>query len=185
MRTRSLVTTLNKFPVAEKFIVNRSPIFVNFNTGTVVPVEQGQADGSVLIAHNGSLVYFATIVNDVYAYYLTGRKGGAIGPTWPTPGQFPVSQAALNQITGFAGKTFVDDIALAIEVKTAWVELSTLPRSAGLHPDDGAGAGLQHFEPELVGADGRDEDGQSRTIGHSRRRQRERPSRDDLGDVRA
>jgi hypothetical protein len=127
VRTRSLVTTLNKFPVAEKFIVNRSPIFVNFNTGTVVPVEQGQADGSVLIAHNGSLVYFATIVNDVYAYYLTGRKGGAIGPTWPTPGQFPVSQAALNQITGFAGKTFVDDIALAIEVKTAWVESSTLP----------------------------------------------------------
>jgi hypothetical protein len=95
-----------------------------------VDVEQGQADGSVLQAQTGSLVYFATMVNDVYAYFLTGVKDGAI-----TPGtSFPTSSADLAQITSFAsghGVTFPDPNALAIEVKSAWVEASTVPNPTG------------------------------------------------------
>src|SRR5262249_48538213 len=114
VRTKAFVQTLAKANVLQKFIINKQIIFVNFRTGAVVPVEQGQADGSVLLTHNGSLVYFATIVNDVYAYYLTGRKDGAIPPAYPSSGPdtglFPTTQAGLNQITGFAGKQFVDNV---------------------------------------------------------------------------
>ncbi len=74
-----------------------------------------------------SLVYYGIAVNDVYAYFLTGVKAGAI-----TPGtSFPTTAADLAQITGFAashgGVTFPDPNALAVVVKTAWVEASTLP----------------------------------------------------------
>jgi hypothetical protein len=94
----------------------------------VVPVEQGQGGGSaVLMSQNCSLVYYGISVNDVYAYFLTGVKQGAI-----TPGTtFPTTAADLAQITGFAAShrdvTFPDPNALAVVVKTAWVEASTLP----------------------------------------------------------
>jgi hypothetical protein len=79
------------------------------------------------MSQNCSLVYYGISVNDVYAYFLTGVKDGAI-----TPGTtFPTTAADLAQITGFAaahgGVTFPDPNALAIVVKTAWVEAPTLP----------------------------------------------------------
>ncbi len=126
---------LNRPLVAHKFIINNFPIFLD-PAGNIIDVEQGQADGSVLQAQNGSLVYFATMVNDVYAYFLTGIKDGAI----PSPGgdqtkaQFPTKQTDLNAIIAFAqahGKSsFVDADALAIEVKTSWVEASSLPNAS-------------------------------------------------------
>jgi hypothetical protein len=124
---------VNPALAVRKFIINNRPVFVN-QSGNVVDVEQGQADGSVLMAQNGSLVYFATTVNDVYAYFLTGIKDGAI----PSPGgnqlnaQFPTTAADLTAITTFAaahGKTFPDGKALAVEVKTSWVEASNLPNA--------------------------------------------------------
>ena len=95
--------------------------------GNVADVDSGQAgDSGVLEAQNGSLVYYVTMVNDVYAYFLTGVKKGAITAT-----QFPTSTTQLNQIIAFAianGKPspspFPDPEALAIEVKTSWVEAS-------------------------------------------------------------
>jgi len=111
--------------MVQKFILNKVPFFLD-PFGNVVEVEQGQADGSILMAQNGSLVYFQSMVNDVYAYFLTGVKDGQISPGT----QFPTTQAQLNQIITFAsahGKTFPDPDALAIELKTAWVEAAGLP----------------------------------------------------------
>jgi hypothetical protein len=110
---------------AQRFIINGNPILIDPNGG-VIDTEEGQADGGVQLAQNGSLVYYVTMVNDVYAYFLTGTKDLQIN----TNNQFPTSQADLNQITAFAlahGKTFVDADALAIEVKSAWVEAGGLP----------------------------------------------------------
>lgn len=127
---------LNPALTVQKFTVGKNIIFLN-GLGTVVPVEQGQSDGSVLEAQkptnlpNGSLVYYALMVNDVYAYFLTGSKDNKI---LPTPATFPTTQAGLNQVTAFAAaqnppKTFPDANALAIEVKTSWVLASSLPNN--------------------------------------------------------
>ena len=108
---------------------NQGPLFLD-SLGNNVAVEQGQADGSVLMAQNGSLVYYKSTVNDVYAYFLTGVKDGAILPGT----QFPATTAELTQIQAFAsahGKPspnpFPDPKALTVEIKTAWVEAAGLP----------------------------------------------------------
>ncbi len=118
---------------AEKFIINGFPIFIDPSLA-VVDVEQGEAVGSnpigsgVLEAQTsagGSLVYYATIVNDVYAYFATGVKDHVISAT-----QFPTTAGDLSNITSFAsahGETFPDPNALAIEVKSAWVVAAGLP----------------------------------------------------------
>lgn len=105
--------------------------FVFFDqNGNTIEVEQGQAGGGgVLLAQNGSLVYYAGMVNDVYAYLLTGTKNGGITPA---PTQFPTTQAALDKIVDFAalhGRTFPDPEALAIEVKSSWIETTGLDTS--------------------------------------------------------
>jgi hypothetical protein len=119
--------------VVQKFLIDGIPIFIDPSLA-VIDVEQGQADSSVLEAQaaaNGSLVYYATMVNDVYAYFLTGVKDGAITTT--TPGQFPTTAADLNSTIAFAmahGKgspPFPDPHALAIEVKSSWVAAAGLP----------------------------------------------------------
>lgn len=115
----------------QRFMVNGRPVFID-PSGNVIDTEEGQADGGVLITQSNSLVYYATMVNDVYAYFLTGNKNGAI----PPPGgnvsnaQFPTTQNELNAITALAtahAHTIPDGIALAVEVKSAWVESSTVP----------------------------------------------------------
>lgn len=108
--------------IAQKFMVNGKTIFLN-TSGGQIDVEQGQADDGVLIAQNGSLIYYVTMVNDVYAYFLTGTKNGGITPA---PTQFPTNGNDLAKIVNFAqtskGVTFPDPNALAIEVKSAWIE---------------------------------------------------------------
>jgi hypothetical protein len=96
--------------------------------GTVLGFEEAQActDG-VLMAQNGSLVYYAIFVNDVYASFMAGTKTGGITPT---PIQFPTTASDLAKITAFnGGKAFPDANALAVEVKTAWVEATGLDAS--------------------------------------------------------
>jgi hypothetical protein len=121
-------------PMVQKFLIDGIPIFIDPSLA-VIDVEQGQAGGSGVLeaqtAANGSLVYYATMVNDVYAYFLTGVKDGAI--TTATPNQFPTVQSDLDQTTAFAmahGKPnppFPDPNALAIEVKSSWVLAAGLP----------------------------------------------------------
>ena len=102
-----------------KIVVNGRTLFLD-SAGDAVGVELGQADGSVLLTAGGKLVYYALSVNDVFAYFLTGQKSGAISAT-----KFPTTPANLTDIQNFAlthAKTFPDAHALAVELKSAWVE---------------------------------------------------------------
>lgn len=111
----------------QKFVIDHLPVFTD-PEGNVVQVEEGQADGTALLAQNGSLIYYAITVNDVYAYFLTGAKDHQI-----TPGtSFPVNQQDLSAITSFAAahnKILPDTTALAIEIKTSWIEAANLPNA--------------------------------------------------------
>ncbi|HEV2853698.1 MAG TPA: hypothetical protein VHC97_12920 [Thermoanaerobaculia bacterium] len=93
--------------------------------GNFPETEQGQADGNVLMAQNGSLVYYALTVNNVFALYRT-----MLGASVPAGTKFPVTQADLDAITNFAAANgqppVIDSEALAIEIKTSWIESSSL-----------------------------------------------------------
>jgi len=111
---------------AYKFMIGKTPIFLDAN-GEVIDTAVGQAgsDG-VLEAQNGSLVYYVTMANDVFAYFLTGTKTGGIKPA---PTQFPTTQPELDKIIAFAashGKKFLDPQALTIEVKSSWIDINLL-----------------------------------------------------------
>jgi hypothetical protein len=139
--TRSEINPL----IVQKFIIDGIIVFID-PTLAVIITEQGQAgDASVLQAQttaNGSLVYYSTMVNDVYAYFLTGQKdcitnpGGAgafCSTTTATDNEFPTTSTDLTNVMNYAaahGKaasTFPDQNALAIEVKSSWVMASSLP----------------------------------------------------------
>ena len=93
--------------------------------GTFPETEQNQADGNVLMAQNGSLVYYALTVNNVFALYRTMQ-----GANVPAGTKFPVNQADLDAIESFAAANghspVIDSEALAIEIKSAWIESSSL-----------------------------------------------------------
>ncbi|MCA9044589.1 MAG: hypothetical protein KDA69_09735 [Planctomycetaceae bacterium] len=91
--------------------------------------ETGQAGGGgTLMAQSGSLLYYGLHVNNVYAYFLTGQKTGALPQT-----TFPTTAADLAAINKYAGFTLPDGQALSLELKTSWVEAETL-ESIGLDP---------------------------------------------------
>ncbi len=93
--------------------------------GNFTELEQGQADGGVLMTQKGSLVYYSTTVNNVFALYRT-----MLGSTIPPGTKFPVTQTELDLITDFAADSgqppVIDSEALAIEIKTSWVEVDGL-----------------------------------------------------------
>lgn len=111
--------------------VGRNGKLLKVQGGTVTEVEQGQAGGNgVLMSQAKSLVYYTIDVNDVYAWLLTGTKGGGIQPT---PTQFPTTPAQLQPIVALAARNgaFLPDAnALAIELKTSWVEASSVQNPA-------------------------------------------------------
>jgi hypothetical protein len=83
-----------------------------------------QAGREVLRTQAGAFVYYARQVNDVFAFFR------GLVPDDPKP-VFPTTQSELDAIEAFAlaqaGVTIAEPEALAFEVKTAWVEASTLP----------------------------------------------------------
>jgi len=86
--------------------------------------EQGQATGDALMSKNGSIVYYITMVNDVYAQFLTAVKSGKMSGK-----EFPTSQPALDSIIAFAKSNNVklpDANALAMEIKSSWVDAETV-----------------------------------------------------------
>ena len=68
--------------LVQSFIIDGIPIFFD-SFGNLIEVEQGQADGAVLELQGASLIYYGIMVNDVYAYFLTGQKDGQIPPRVP------------------------------------------------------------------------------------------------------
>jgi hypothetical protein len=132
-KQRSAVPQVMKPQIVQRFIFEHRPIFIDPFGGVITPVnpEEGQAgDGDVLLSQGNSLVYYTIVVNDVYAYFLTGNKTGGI---IPAASEFPTSSADLAKVTAFAsskGVTFPDPNALTVEVKMSWVDASTLSSTA-------------------------------------------------------
>ncbi|MGF1461841.1 MAG: hypothetical protein ACFB2Z_01475 [Maricaulaceae bacterium] len=88
--------------------------------------ELGQAGGAaVLESVKGSLVYYGVHVNNVYAAMADKAK------TVPgfNPTRFPISEEDLAAITGETPLPAQD--ALAMELKTSWVEADTLGSTQG------------------------------------------------------
>jgi hypothetical protein len=124
----------------QKFTVGKNSYFVG-RRGMVIDTEVNQAGNGVLMSQNGSLVYYASMVNDVYAYFLTGAKNGGIPPNpnnsvvvgGVTHFRFPHDLPTITEVTNFAtanGFTIVDPKALAVELKTSWVDAATVPNPA-------------------------------------------------------
>jgi hypothetical protein len=100
-------------------------------------IELGQAGGrndAVLMAQNGSLVYYLLQVNDVFAYFKTGEANAGLTPA---PTEFPTTAEQLNGIVKFANNapppnkmaSFEDGNALAIELKSSWIEATNLNKN--------------------------------------------------------
>jgi hypothetical protein len=109
--------------IVQRFALGKEFIFLD-GAGNIIESEEGQATGDALMSRNGSLVYYLSFVNDVYAYYLTGTRNGQLNSS-----QFPTTAGARDSICAIAranGVTLPDSNALAMEIKTSWVEASTL-----------------------------------------------------------
>jgi hypothetical protein len=108
----------------QRIILDKSIITLDL-FGNFPETEQAMADGTILMAQNGSLVYYALTVNNVFALYRTMQ-----GASVPAGTQFPVTQADLDAIEDFATLNghapVIDPEALAIEIKSAWIESSSL-----------------------------------------------------------
>ena len=105
----------------QEFNDGNGPVYLTAKGGEI---EVGQATGDVLMAQNYSLVYYILAVNDVYAYYLTAAKKGKMSRE-----QFPTTAAERDSICAIAracGDSLPDSNALAIELKTSWVETKDL-----------------------------------------------------------
>lgn len=105
--------------VVHAFTTGKGTIFIDAN-GIEIDTEVDQATGDALMSQNGSLVYYITMVNDMYAYFLSAVKGG-----YMSGNQFPVTASARDSILTYARKfgnnPLPDSNALAIEVKTSWI----------------------------------------------------------------
>ncbi|MER9243470.1 hypothetical protein [Mesorhizobium sp. M0633] len=112
--------------IARKLSVGGKDLLVDA-AGDVIQTEVGQANSDgVLISQNNSLVYYVTTVNDVFAYMVTGAANGGISPA---PTQFPVTPSDLDKIAAFATanqKIIAAPETLAIELKTSWVDASSV-----------------------------------------------------------
>ena len=98
---------------------------IDFSLRTSKTFDHGALPGprrGVLMAQNNSLLYTASFVNDVYAYYMTGAKNhrpgfdGSKFPIWPTE---------LNAISALAmghGIALRHPEVLALQVKTTWLD---------------------------------------------------------------
>ena len=114
--------------IVQEFKQGKRTIFLDSN-GRIVDTEQGQAGSNgALIGVNKSLVYYITMVNDVYAYFLTGVKDKKLnGNKFPTTASARDSILAYAKANGFVAPP--DPDALAMELKTSWVEVKDLPNA--------------------------------------------------------
>ena len=90
--------------------------------------EEGQAGSDdVLMSKDGSILYYITFVNDVYAKFLDG----SIKKKLNDPKFFPTTHKELDRIIAFAkniGETVKSPETLTMELKTSWVDLDSIPK---------------------------------------------------------
>jgi hypothetical protein len=109
--------------ILQEFKLGKQSVFLD-SDGNRIDTETGQATNDALMTVNGSLVYYISMVNDVYAYFLTGAKDGKLNGS-----QFPTTIADKDAIIAYAkaqGNTLKNPDALAIELKMSWVEASSI-----------------------------------------------------------
>lgn len=95
-------------------------------SGSIIS-EEGQATDDALMDKNESLVYYISMVNDVYAEFLTAVKNKKMSGN-----SFPTTKAERDSIFNYAkanGILLKNPNTLAIEIKTSWVEVSKLKNS--------------------------------------------------------
>jgi hypothetical protein len=178
---KALIRHAVKENFVERFKVGNHFVFLD-SKGKLTQSEVGQATGHVLMSKQGSLVYYLSSVNDVYAYYMTGGKNGDLDTS-----SFPTTAAARNSITAYArktGHTLPDSNALALEIKTSWVEASSLPDAAQYFQVKATIPVYDTTSNIQMDAKGR-KNGYDGDGGYAYCRQRSRPPGNDLGYLRA
>jgi hypothetical protein len=109
--------------VVHAFTTGKGEIFLDANGNMLKDISQ--ATGDVLMSQAGSLVYYITMVNDLYAYFLSAAKD-----RYMSGNQFPTTASARDSVLAYARKKgfgpVPDSNALAIEIKTSWILANTL-----------------------------------------------------------
>lgn len=115
---------IDRSSLVQKFVFGKKLVLLDL-FGHFPETEQGQADGGVLMAQNGSLVYYSIMVNNMFVLFRS-----MVGAAVPSGTQFPLTQADHDAVIAFAtanGKApVIDSEALAVEIKTSWVEAQGL-----------------------------------------------------------
>ncbi|WP_440135259.1 hypothetical protein [Chitinophaga sancti] len=115
--------------VVHAFATSKGKAFF-YSNGDPVETELAQATQDALMAQNGSLVYYITFVNDVYAYFVAAKQA-----KYMIPYQFPTTTPGRDSIMTFArqqGYSLAPDSnALAIELKTSWIIADSLSDASG------------------------------------------------------
>ncbi len=121
----------NRANIVQHFVTNSGKHVLLDANSKQMDAESAQATGDVLVAQNGSPVYYITMVNDVYAYFVSGARNKQLTDTT----LFPTTTGARDSICAYArnayGKTLPDSNALAMGIKTSWVEAVNLPDAEG------------------------------------------------------
>ncbi|MBS0471641.1 MAG: hypothetical protein JSR60_11260 [Proteobacteria bacterium] len=119
----------NGIAQAEQLTISGTVTVIDIS-GTVIEGGTIQADNSVVMAQNGSPIYYTVAVNDVYANLRTGRSDGGLSLT-----HFPSSASDMDDILAYTQDQRHGDLpdydAMAVELKMAWVEAVNLP--SGCH----------------------------------------------------
>jgi hypothetical protein len=109
--------------IVHAFTTGKGEIFVDANGNILTDV--GQATQDALMSQTGSLVYYITMVNDMYAYFLSAAKNG-----YMSRDKFPTTASARDSILAWARKKGYnpppDSNTLAIEIKTSWINAENL-----------------------------------------------------------
>lgn len=117
-------TLLSNAAVNGRPPTNRFGVRAMKDDEVVGEVAQAGSAGA-LISQGNSLVYYGVHVNDVFAYFLTGQKGGALSAR-----EFPNSAADIDAVAGYVKSLglppLADLNAMTMELKTAWVDVTTV-----------------------------------------------------------
>jgi hypothetical protein len=113
-----------KQPPGNTIVSNGQPFFLD-QSGRAVAAQPGQADDHVLMAQGSKLVYYMIHANDVYAYFLTGKKNHKLEQL----NVFPSGYKELDLVKKYARHhrmpSFPDERTLIVELKSSWIELSS------------------------------------------------------------